>query len=59
MTRITTREQMKTIKKGQAFFVNGRLHLANSDSHPSGDASYDGYIVYDERDEAWFEEDFA
>ena len=58
-TKITTKKQMRTIKKGQAFFVNKKLHIASSDSHLSGDASYDGYIVYDENNEGWFEEDFV
>lgn len=55
---LTTREQMRNIKKGETFFVDGEMRTASTDSHLSGDASYDGYIVYDENGESWFEEDF-
>ena len=59
MTKNTTIEQMRTIRKGQTFIVNHTKHIASSDSHLSGDASYDGYIVYDENNKGWFEEDFV
>ena len=49
---------MKILKKGDVFVVNNQRHTASSDAHYSGDSDYDGYIVYDEDDEGWFEEDF-
>ena len=58
MDMITTRSQMRELKKGDIFYVNSQKHTVSVDSHYSGDASYDGYIVYDENDEGWFEDDF-
>ena len=55
----TTVEEMRQIKTGDIFFLGDKAHLASTDAHPSGDASYTGYIVYDESGNAWFEEDFA
>lgn len=54
----TTKSEMKILKKGDVFVVNNQRHTASSDAHYSGDSDYDGYIVYDEDDEGWFEEDF-
>ena len=54
----TTPEEMKNLKNGDVFYVKGERHVASCDSHQSGDASYDGYIVYDEKGNGWFEEDF-
>lgn len=56
---LTTQETMKELKDGDPFFdCFGYQHIAKGDAHYSGDASYDGYIVYDENDESFFEEDF-
>jgi hypothetical protein len=55
---ITSRHEMRNLRDGDTFYVNGEKHTAKGDSHLSGDASYDGYIVYDENDESWFEDDF-
>ena len=57
-TKVTTREEMRLLREGDVFYVGGAQHTANGDAHPSGDASYDGYVVYDESGEGWFEEDF-
>ena len=54
----TTKSQMKRLVKGDVFYVNGEKHTTSVDSHLSGDASCDEYIVYDENDEGWFESDF-
>lgn len=54
----TTRKEMKGIKEGDTFVLNGITHTASSDSHLSGDASFDEYIVYDEDGEGWSESDF-
>lgn len=54
----TTRREMKELREGDVFFVNGVRHVASTDSHLSGDASCQEYIVYDEEDEGWFETDF-
>ena len=54
----TSAEEMKELKAGDVFYVRGERHTAQSDSHPSGDASCDGYIVYDESGKGWFETDF-
>lgn len=47
----------ESLRKGDIFFVNGLLHVAGSDAHYSGDASYDGYLIYDTNDNGWFPED--
>lgn len=56
--QITTRKEMQNLLDGDTFFVYGKTHTAKGDAHLSGDASYDGYIVYDTDDESFFEEDF-
>lgn len=58
MTMGTTCEEMKTLKDGDVFYVKGERHIAKGDAHPSGDASYEGCIVYDENGNSWFETDF-
>lgn len=55
----TSPEDMKNIRNGDVFYVKGERHTSSSDSHPSGDASYDGYIVYDENGTSWLEDDFT
>ena len=54
----TTRRKMQKLLKGDKFIVYDKEHTASSDSHISGDASCDEYIVYDENGNSWFETDF-
>ena len=54
----TTVEEMKKLKDGDKFVIHNVEYTAQGDSHLSGDASYDGYIVYDTDGEGWFESDF-
>ena len=49
---------MINLKKGDTFIINGETHTVSVDAHPSGDASVNCYIVYDENDESWFDDDF-
>ena len=58
MKKDTTIEEMRLLEDGDTFTVNGVTHIADGDSHYSGDATYDGYIVYDTDGNSWFEEDF-
>lgn len=46
----------ENIHDGDTFFVNGIPHVADGDAHYSGDASYDGYLVYSMDGESWFPE---
>ncbi len=55
---VTTWQEMRNLRNGDVFYVNGEKHIAADDSHLSGDASYDGYVVYDENGESFFETDF-
>lgn len=55
----TSPEEMENLKKGDVFYVKGERHTASCDSHLSGDATYDGYIVYDENGTSWYEDDFG
>lgn len=57
--RNTTVEEMMRLKAGDRFVINGKRYTASTDAHISGDASYDGYIIYDEDGESWFDSDFA
>ncbi len=54
----TSRRHMQDLCDGDKFWINGEEHTADGDSHLSGDASCDEYIVYDENGESWFESDF-
>ena len=58
MLKNTTRKEMFGIKDGDTFVIQGKEYVADGDSHYSGDASYDGYIVFDADGNSWFEEDF-
>lgn len=49
--------KFQDIRKGDTFFTDGEPHIAACDAHRSGDASYDGYLVYDKEDESYFPED--
>ena len=53
----TSRSHMEDLVDGEKFYVNGEEHTA-VDSHYSGDASYDGYIVYDENGMQYFSDEF-
>ena len=55
----TTVDEMKNLKDGDTFVINGLTHTAQGDSHLSGDSSCDEYIVYDTDGDCWFESDFA
>lgn len=46
-----------TLEEGDVFFVDGEEYVVGDDAHYSCDASYDGYLLYDENGEAWFPED--
>lgn len=37
---------------------NGRIITVEDDAHPSGDATYDGWLFYDTNGESYFPEDF-
>lgn len=45
------------LKKGDTFFMGGSPCIVGEDAHYSGDASYDGYLLYDENDNGVFPED--
>lgn len=42
------------IRKEDTFFVGGNPYMAREDAHRSGDASYDGYLIYDTDGNSWF-----
>ena len=54
----TTINEMKNLKSGDLFWINGEMHKAVGNAHMSGDSTCEEYIVYDENGEGWFEEDF-
>ncbi len=55
----TTREEMRSLKVGDTFWINGTRHTASAAAALCGDAEFsDEFIVYDENDEGWFESDF-
>lgn len=45
------------LEVGDTFFVNGNAYVVGVEAHESGDASYDGYLLYDTDDDGWFPED--
>ena len=47
----------ESIDIGDIFFSNGVWHRCGVEAHYSGDASYDGYLLYDDIDEGWFPEE--
>ena len=47
----------ETLKVGDTFFVDGAAYTVGVDAHYSGDASYDGYLLYDTHENGWFPED--
>ena len=56
---VTTVNEMKKLKSGDLFWINGEVHRAVGNAHISGDSTCEEYIVYDENGEGWFEEDFV
>ncbi|MBR3516386.1 MAG: hypothetical protein IKM88_11520 [Lachnospiraceae bacterium] len=55
----TSREEMRNLKAGDTFWINGTRHTASVAAALCGDAEFsDEFIVYDENDEGWFESDF-
>ena len=45
------------IKKGDYFLVNEEIHTATYDAHQNFDEPDEPWIVYDENNNGWFEED--
>lgn len=55
----TTRSEMKNLKRGDTFCINGYTHTALTDTCLCEDPDYaDEWVVYDEHGEGWFEDDF-
>ncbi|WP_278951057.1 hypothetical protein [Anaerobutyricum hallii] len=55
----TSINDMKKLKSGDSFWINGKMHRAIGNAHMSGDSTCEEYIVYDENGEGWFETDFS
>ena len=55
----TSINDMKKLKSGDSFWINGEMHRAIGNAHMSGDSTCEEYIVYDENGEGWFETDFS
>lgn len=55
----TSINDMKKLKSGDLFWINGEIHRAIGNAHMSGDSTCEEYIVYDENGEGWFETDFS
>lgn len=52
----TTKREMRGLKDGDVFIIDGVKHTADGDAHELED---DGeYVVYDENGASWFESDF-
>ena len=47
----------ENLREGDIFFVDGIPYTVGVDAHYSGDASYDGYLLYDTSENGWFPED--
>lgn len=47
----------RDLKTGDTFFQNGKPIMVGEDAHLCGDASYDGYLVYDRNGNSYFPED--
>ena len=47
----------RDLKAGDTFFQNGKPITVGEDAHLCGDASYDGYLVYDRNGNSYFPED--
>ena len=45
------------IKAGDTFFIGKDKHTAKYDAHQNFDEPDEPWIVYDENDDGWFEED--
>lgn len=43
----------KDLKEGDTFFCKGNPFTVGVDCHKSGDASWDGYLLYDTEDRDW------
>ena len=54
----TSAREMKKLKDGDSFWINGVMHKAVGNAHLSDDSTCDEFIVYDEDGEGWFETDF-
>ena len=51
------RTRISEIEEGDTFFVNGYKHIADNSAHQNFDEPDEPWIVYDEDDNSWFEED--
>ena len=47
----------ESLRAGDTIFVKGCARIVEEDAHYSGDASYDGYLLYDTEGESWFPRD--
>lgn len=54
----TTRREFRALRDGDTFAIDGETHVAAGDAHYSGDADFNGYIVYDTTGESFFEDEF-
>lgn len=45
------------LKEGDIIFTHGVAHMVGTDAHYSGDASYEGYLLYDTDGNSYFPED--
>lgn len=56
---LTTRTQMKQLKAGDKFWINGEEHIASTNAHRSSHPNLPHlYVVFDENNAARFEDDF-
>lgn len=55
-TDVTT-TAFSSLMAGDTFFSNGKVYTVGTDAHYSGDASYDGYLLYDSNGYSWFPEE--
>lgn len=47
----------ESVKRGDTIFLNDSPFVCDEDAHQSGDASYDGFLLYGEDGESYFPED--
>lgn len=56
-TSVYSMAPFETLKAGDTVFRNGISIDVAEDAHHSGDAAYDGYLIYDKEQNGWFPED--
>ena len=55
----TTKDEMRKLQDGDQFVVDENLHVAVTDAHKyTGSGKHNGFVVYDEDGNTWFEEKF-